>query len=132
MRDAGLGKRRAVFLAAQFFQRVENGPENVGLVVGNLGVGKVGKIFRALNDAGDALETHAGVHVLGGQRREGAVGVGVELDEDEVPDLDAAGVAFVHELPLVSPAGVRSTCNSEHGPHGPVSPIIQKLSFCCR
>ena len=28
----------------------------------------------------------------------------------------------------MSPAGVRSTCNSEHGPHGPVSPIIQKLS----
>ena len=31
--------------------------------------------------------------------------------------------------PPVSPAGVRSTCISEHGPHGPVSPIIQKLSF---
>src|SRR5277367_5805713 len=31
--------------------------------------------------------------------------------------------------PLVFPAGVKSTCNSEHGPHGPVSPIIQKLSF---
>ena len=32
-------------------------------------------------------------------------------------------------LPLVSPVGVRSTWISEHGPHGPVSPIIQKLSF---
>src|SRR6185503_8942756 len=32
-------------------------------------------------------------------------------------------------LPCVSPLGVRSTCNSLHGPHGPVSPIIQKLSF---
>ena len=31
--------------------------------------------------------------------------------------------------PLVSPPGVRSTWISEHGPHGPVSPIIQKLSF---
>src|SRR5450432_4178187 len=31
--------------------------------------------------------------------------------------------------PRVSPAGVRSTCSSEQGPHGPVSPIIQKLSF---
>ena len=36
--------------------------------------------------------------------------------------------AFTSE-PCVSPAGVRSTWNSEHGPHGPVSPIIQKLSF---
>src|SRR5664280_3145758 len=33
------------------------------------------------------------------------------------------------KLPLVSPAGVRSTWSSEHGPHGPVSPIIQKLSL---
>src|SRR3954465_11022684 len=31
--------------------------------------------------------------------------------------------------PWVSPDGVRSTCSSEQGPHGPVSPIIQKLSF---
>src|SRR5437763_6298502 len=31
--------------------------------------------------------------------------------------------------PRVSPFGVRSTCSSEQGPHGPVSPIIQKLSF---
>ena len=30
-------------------------------------------------------------------------------------------------LPRVSPAGVRSTWSSEHGPHGPVSPIIQKV-----
>src|SRR6478609_5102171 len=32
-------------------------------------------------------------------------------------------------LPPVSPAGVRSTCSSVQGPQGPVSPIIQKLSF---
>ena len=31
--------------------------------------------------------------------------------------------------PLVSPSGVRSTWSSEQGPQGPVSPIIQKLSF---
>jgi hypothetical protein len=31
--------------------------------------------------------------------------------------------------PRVSPPGVRSTWISEHGPQGPVSPIIQKLSF---
>src|ERR1700679_3363984 len=42
--------------------------------------------------------------------------------------MQRASPLFTSE-PLVSPAGVRSTCNSEHGPHGPVSPIIQKLSF---
>ena len=36
--------------------------------------------------------------MLRGQRSEGAVGVGVVLDEDVVPDLDAAGVAAVDEL----------------------------------
>ena len=46
-----------------------------------------------------------------------------------IPDFDAAGIAFVYEFSLVSPAGVRSTWISQHGPHGPVSPIIQKLSF---
>ena len=88
------------------------------------------KFLRVLDDAGDALEAHAGIHVLGGQRREGAVRVGVELDEDEVPDLDALGGALVDEArPWCRPAGVRSTWSSLHGPHGPVSPIIQKLSF---
>ena len=35
-----------------------------------------------------------------GQRRERAVGVRVELDENEVPDLDAARIARVHERSL--------------------------------
>jgi hypothetical protein len=82
-----------------------------------------------LHDAGHALESHAGVHVPGGQRGKRAVGIGVELDEDEVPNLDATGVAFVDKRAPVSPAGVRSTWISLHGPQGPVSPIIQKLSF---
>jgi hypothetical protein len=43
-----------------------------------------------------------------GQRREGAVGVGVELDEDVVPDLDALAVPLLTSAPRVSPAGVRS------------------------
>ena len=32
-------------------------------------------------------------------------------------------------VPFVSPSGVRSTWSSVQGPQGPVSPIIQKLSF---
>jgi hypothetical protein len=35
--------------------------------------------------------------MFGGQRCERAVRVRVELDEDEVPNLDAARVALVHE-----------------------------------
>jgi hypothetical protein len=36
--------------------------------------------------------------LAGSGESEGAVGVGVELDEDEVPDFDAAGVALVDEV----------------------------------
>src|SRR5437870_11503312 len=38
------------------------------------------------------------------------------------------GSSLFTSVPRVSPSDVRSTCTSEHGPHGPVSPIIQKLS----
>ena len=40
-----------------------------------------------------------------------------------------SALLWLTSRPLVSPAGVRSMWISEHGPHGPVSPIIQKLSF---
>ena len=84
------GSVRAVFLAAQLFDLVEDRAEDVGFVVGDLRVAKSVKSFVPWMMRGDALEAHAGIDVLGGQRREGAVRVGVELDEDEVPDLDAA------------------------------------------
>src|ERR1035437_6820854 len=96
---AGRGEkvRAAEILAAHLLQAVEDWAEDVGLVVRNLCGGEIFETFRALDDAGDALEAHAGVHMLRGQRREGAIGVRVELDEDEVPDFDAAGVTFVDE-----------------------------------
>ena len=61
----GIRERAAIFLAAQFFQRVENGAEDVRFVVGNLRIGEIRKSFGALNDAGHALKAHAGIHVLG-------------------------------------------------------------------
>ena len=121
-------QRAAVFLAAQLFDLIENRTKNIGLVIRNRS-GKIREIFRALDNCGGALETHSGVDVSLRQRREGPVRIRVELDEDEIPNLDAARIARVHERAWVSPSGVRSTCSSEHGPHGPVSPIIQKLSF---
>ena len=58
-----------------------------------------------MNDRGDALETHSGIDVA---LREWNIldtaGVsdpgyrlGVELDENQIPNLDAARVLFVHE-----------------------------------
>ena len=45
------GSVRAVFLAAHLFDRVEDRAEDVGLVVGDLGVGEIRETFRALDDA---------------------------------------------------------------------------------
>ena len=92
-------QRGTVFFPAQLFDGVKNRAENIRLVIRD-GRAEVGEIFCALEDAGHALETHAGVHVLGGQRRKRAVGIRVELDENEVPDLDALGTAFVHQRAL--------------------------------
>ena len=91
------GSVDAYFLPLSLFEFVEDRAEDVGFVVGDLGVGEIGEAFRALNDGGDALEAHAGIDMLGGQRRETCRRVRVELDEDQVPDLDALGTAFVHE-----------------------------------
>ena len=78
---------------------LERGEEGVGVVVGGL-VREVGEAFRVLNDGDHALEAHAGIDVLGGKVAEGAVGFGVVLDEDEVPDFNAEIAVGVDELAL--------------------------------
>ena len=97
---SGLGQRRLVFLAAQLFDLGEERTENVSLVVGDAGVGKFSETFCPLHHGADPFEAHAGVNVAGGQCRERAVRVGVELDEDEIPNLDAFGRALVDECSL--------------------------------
>src|SRR5205085_12293118 len=84
-------------LAAEFLKLVKDRPEDVGFVIRDFRVDEILKTARALNDRRDALETHAGVNMPGRQRGEGAVRVRIELDEDEVPDLNVAGVALIDE-----------------------------------
>ena len=85
--------------AAEFFDLGEERKEDVGFVIRNTGSGKIGEAFGALDDRADPLEAHAGVDVARGQRGESAVGVGVELDEDKIPDFDALGAALVDQRP---------------------------------
>ena len=91
------GECGAVGAATEFFEFVEDGAEDVGLVIRDAGVGEIAEVFCALDDRGDALEAHAGIDMARGERAERAVGIRVELDEDEVPNLDAVGGAFVDE-----------------------------------
>ena len=81
-RDVG-GGIRSVFHAGEFCRRLDQGREEVGVVVVEL----------ALDDGGDPLESHAGVDAGRGQGSESAARVAIELHEDEIPDLEVA-VAF--------------------------------------
>src|SRR6266496_2823613 len=60
-------QRSGVPLSAQFFQLVENGPKDVCLVIGNY-TRKIGKVFCALNNRGDALEAHSSINVTRSER----------------------------------------------------------------
>ena len=83
--------------SAECFELAEDGLENVGGVVAGF-FREVGEACCVLDDRAGALEAHAGIDVLGGKLAEGAVGLGVVLDEDEVPDLDAEVGVVVDEV----------------------------------
>ncbi len=51
----------------------------------------------ALQHGADALETHAGVDMLGRECAQASIGVTVELNENIVPDLDAAVGPLIHQ-----------------------------------
>ena len=95
-RGRAIRERRGVFFAAEFFQLVKERAEDVGFVIGD-DARKIGEIARVLHDARHALEPHARIDVPGGQGGKTPVRIGVELNEDEVPNFDATGVAFVDE-----------------------------------
>src|ERR1700722_10183123 len=66
-------QRGRIVFTAHFLQSIKNWSKNVRLVVRDLRVGEIFEIVRTLDDAGGALKTHAGIHVLRGQRRERSV-----------------------------------------------------------
>jgi hypothetical protein len=95
----GVRQGAAVLFIAQGFDLVKNRPKDVRFVIGDRHASELGEIMRALDDARHPLETHACIDVLRRQRRKRSIRVRVELDEDEVPDLDALSDAFVNEGP---------------------------------
>ena len=92
----GLRQGGAVGAAAEFADCLEDGAEEVGLVVGDHDIAEFLESLGALDDGADTLKAHAGVDVAGRKGNEGAVRVGIELDEDEIPDLDALRTSLVH------------------------------------
>ena len=101
-------------LAAEFLQLAEDGGEDVGGVVARLDR-EIGKAFCALDDRAGALKAHAGIDVFRGQLAEGAVGLGVVLDEDEVPDFDAEVGVVVDEVAAGDGVALRREIDVEFG-----------------
>ena len=94
--DSAFQQRARIFFAAQFFDLIENRAENVGLVIRNC-TGEIAEIFCTLNDRGHAFEPHSGIDVTLRQGCECSIGVRVELNENQIPNLDAARIVLVHE-----------------------------------
>ena len=80
-----------IFDAAYLGNLVEQRSEDVSVVVGSL----------VLHGADEALEAHACVHVVVGQRLKLAIGLAVILHEDEVPNLNDLWVVLVDEVAAV-------------------------------
>ncbi len=90
------GQCARVLLAAQFFELIKDWAKDVGVVIGDRS-GEIGEIFCALNDCCDAFETHSGIDVTLRQRHKRAIRIRVELDENEIPNLDATRISFIHQ-----------------------------------
>ncbi len=83
----------------------------------------------ALQDAGHALQPHAGVDRGARQRLALLLRHLLELHEDEVPEFEEAVAVLLRAARRATPDVLAAVDEDlEHGPHGPVSPIAQKLS----
>ncbi len=78
----------SVFDSAEFAGAVDDGADEIGVVVRDF----------ALQDRGDALESHAGIDGRTRQRRHGAGRIAIELHEDEIPDFGEAAAAIEGEF----------------------------------
>src|SRR5256886_17616243 len=87
---------RTVFRGAQFFDFIKNWTKDVCLVIRDRAE-EVGEGFCVLNNRSDSLKTHTRIDVTLRQRRESSVWIGVELDENEIPNLDATGISFIYQ-----------------------------------
>ena len=61
----------------------------IGIVVRRFR-GEIGKTLGGGINSRYAIKAHAGIDVFGGEGRVGAVSIGIELDENVIPDFDAA------------------------------------------
>ena len=119
----GTGERGTVGATRQLLNLREIGAEDVGFVIRNRRA-EVGEVLRALHDAGNTFKSHACINMACRKRHKSSVRIGIELDEDKVPDLDALGASLIDEATLGVPilgeidmefgAGAAGACLPHH------------------
>src|SRR5438128_8653557 len=107
---------RTVFFGAQVFEFIKNWTKNVCLVIRDRAE-EVGEGFCVLNNRSDSLKTHTRIDVTLRQRRESSVWIGVELDENEIPNLDATGISFIYQCAVWFSISRKSDVNLRARPH---------------
>ena len=78
----------AINTATQLGKLVQIGLEHIRVIVRRF----------AFYGAYQALETHAGIDVLCGQRHQGTVRLALKLHEDQIPDFDDLRVVRIHKV----------------------------------
>src|SRR6185369_14556511 len=81
------------------FDLIKQRPKNIRFVVRDDST-KIREMPSALDKAGQSLKAHAGVDMLGRQRRKRSVSVCVKLYKNQVPNFDALGGALVDQTAL--------------------------------
>ena len=82
--------------SAQLLEGIEDGTEDIGVVVRDP-AREIREAICVLDNRTGTLESHAGINMSGGKVPKAPIGLGIELNEDEVPDLDALITILVHQ-----------------------------------
>jgi len=122
-------QRARVLLAAQLLQRVEDWPEDVGLVVRDdareIGKPRVFWMMPVTRSKPMPVST-----LLAGSGENVPSGLALNCMKTRFQISMHWAEPWFTSAPRVSPAGVRSTCSSEHGPHGRCRPSSRNYPSC--
>ena len=83
-------------MTTEFLKLIKNRAKHIGFVVRDHTI-ELGEALRALQDAGNALKTHAGIHMPGWQVRKSTIGIRIELNKNQVPDFHAQRAVLIDQ-----------------------------------
>ena len=89
-------QRGAVTMTTEFFKLIKNRAKHIGFIIRDHTI-EFSEALRALQDAGNALKTHAGIHMPGWQVRKSTIGIRIELNKNQVPDFHAQRAVLIDQ-----------------------------------